>query len=342
MPCRDNIPHLNQLADQFEGAAIDFLSLTSEPLQTVRRFLQEHPIHGIVALDPDGTMANAFAATGLPTTVLIDSDGIIAAITHPAMVNAAVLKALLAHTPLPLSPLETDSRTVKRHALGGGTVIADEDATARVVVRRVDHWHGSLSGDDQYESEGNTLRSLLSDAYGTPAWQIEIPQYLANETYAVQAWVPWRHPETLKPLLQAALVAGASIRIRREQRQIDVLVLSGMPGRLVASPPYGLTEGGFNGAGDISVEGATAEMVRAYIETAVGTTVVLDAAPSAKFTFKLQWDPAKPGDFAKALFDQLNLELKHDTRTLDFLVVDSFDAPVEPNRPQQQPSVVIK
>jgi len=338
MPCRENIPHLNQLADEFRSSAIDFLSLTSEPRETVTGFLQDHPMHGTVALDPDGAMANAFGAVGLPTTVLIDNRGTIAAITHPAMVHSAVLKALLDHAPLPLGRMETDTRTVKRHSLVAGAAIADEDATARVVVRRAEQSRGSLSGDDQYESVGNELRSLLADAYGIPALQIEMPPYLANEIYAVQAWVPPRHPEILKPLLQTALVAGASIRVRHEQRQANVLVLSGMPGKLVASSPYALAQGGFK-PGDISVEGATPDMVRNYIEMAAGATVVLDAAPSAKFTFKLQWDPAKPGDLEKALRDQLNLELKLEMRSLDFLVVDALDAPTEPNRPQQPPVV---
>lgn len=331
MPCRENIPHLNQLADEFQTSGIDFLSLSSEPSETVKRFLEDHPMHGIVALDPDGTMANAFGAVGLPATVLIDSTGRIAAITHPSMVNAAVIKALLAHAPLPLSRTETDSRTVKRRPLASETMIADEDAKARVVVRLVDRGHGSLSADDQYESDGNGLRELLADAYGIPALRIEMPAYLANETYAVHAWVPQRHPETLKPLLQAALVAGASIRVRREQRPMDVLVISGVPGKMAASSPYQLAQGGFT-PGDISVEGVTAEMVRNYIEMAVGKPVVLDAHPSARFAFRLRWDPAKPADFAAALHDQLGLELKAETRTLKFLVVDSLDAPTEPNR----------
>jgi uncharacterized protein (TIGR03435 family) len=331
VPCRENIPHLNQLADQFQTSGIDFVSLSGEPRETVKRFLEDHPMHGIVALDPDGAMANAFGGVGLPTTVLIDSTGTIAAITQPAMVNAAVIEALLAHAPLPPLRPETDSRTVKRRTLAGGATIADDDAQARAVVRPADRWHGSRSTDDQYESDGNGLRALLADAYDMPALRIEMPAYLANEIYAVQAWVPRRHPETLKPLLQAALVAGASIRVRREQRPMDVLAVSGVPGKMAASSPYALAQGGFK-PGDISAEGYTAEMVGSYFELAVGKPVVLDAPPSAKFTFKLRWDPAKPGDFAAALQDQLGLELKAETRTLEFLVVDSLEAPTEPNR----------
>ena len=44
---------------------------------------------------------------------------------------------------------------------------------------------------------------------------------------------------------------------------------------------------------------------------------------SVRFTFKLRWDPAKPGDFAVALHHQLGLDLKAPSRAMEFLVVDS-------------------
>jgi len=213
MPCRESMPHLNELADEFETSGIDFLSLSSEPRETVKRFLEDHPMHGIVALDPDGAMAKAFGAAGLlPVTVLIDSTGTIAAITEPALVNAAVIKALLAHTPLPLSRLETFSHMVSRHPLASaiGATIADDDAQARVVVRLADRGNGYSFADDEYESNGIDLGTLLAGAYGIPGSRIEMPAYLANQIYAVQAWVPRRHPETLKPLLQAALAAACA------------------------------------------------------------------------------------------------------------------------------------
>ena len=52
-PCVANIPHLNQLAEQFEPRGVEFVSITSEDANTVERFLKTHPMRGIVALDSD-------------------------------------------------------------------------------------------------------------------------------------------------------------------------------------------------------------------------------------------------------------------------------------------------
>ena len=49
--CVENIPHLNDLVDQFGGRGIEFLSITAEDRPVVEKFLKTHPIHGIVATD---------------------------------------------------------------------------------------------------------------------------------------------------------------------------------------------------------------------------------------------------------------------------------------------------
>jgi len=324
-PCRASIPHLNQLADQFRDRGIDFLSLTTETADTVRAFLQEHPIHGIVDLDPDHVNYDLFGPmVGIPNTVLIDNSGVLKAVTGPSLVSTEVLEALLGHRPLPLEKL--DGRIVERTALVYGATVADADAVARVIVRRVSHSGGSFWTDDRYESQGARLKDLLAFAYGIPTLRIEIPPYLSDEIYAMQSWVPPRHPETLKPLMQAALCAGADLRVRCEERLTEVLVLTGMPGKLHVSssvvPKAGLRSGEI--AGDL-----TAEDLRGYLELAIQKTVLLDNAPTQRFSLKLQWDPAQSGDLESALRNQLGLELTPEKRRVTFLVVDSVDATSE-------------
>jgi len=322
-PCRAAIPHLNQLADRF-GDRIDFLSLSSESADTVRAFLQEHPIHGIVALDPHHVNCDLFDLTrGMPETILIDNSGVLQAVTQPAAVTAEVLEALLAHQSLRLE--HPDWRILERTALIPGAKVADADTIARVIVRRVNRPGDTVSTPDQYESQGSGLKDLLAYAYGIPALRIEIPTYLSDEVYAVQAWVPPRHPETLKPLMRAALSAGACLRIRREERLTDVLVLTGMPGNLRVSSSSALSQGGSPRSGEISGD-LTAEELRRYLEMAIRKTVLLDNAPTQRFSFKLHWDPAKSGDVESALRHQLGLGLAPEKRRVPFLVVDSVDA----------------
>ena len=321
-PCRAAIPHLNELSSRFRGRGVDFLSLSSEPEKTVREFLREHPIDGTVALDPNHVNGDAFGPLiGLPGTVLIDSSGVLVAITGPDALNAAVLEALLAHKSLPLN--SPDARIVRRAPLFPGETINDPDSAARAVVRRVNSAGWTTWTNDRYDSLGTRLQTLLAFVYGIPEFRIELPTYLASGVYSVQAWVPANHPETLKPLLQAAVTAGAGIRVRIEERSADVLVLSGMPGKLRSSSSA-LSEWK-NENGTFSGD-CTAEEIRGQLEWVTQKTVVLDHALAGRFTFELRWNLAKSGDLENALQNQLGLELTPSRRIVPFLLVDSLDA----------------
>ncbi len=320
-PCHVAIHHLNELADRFRDRGVDFLSLTPEPENTVREFLRDHPIHGTVALDLHHVNADAFGPIiAVPKTVLIDSAGLVAAITEPSAVDDEVLEALLAHKPLPLKT--ADARIFERMPLFRGETVNDPDAVARVVVRRVSRSGPNLAMDDRYESRGAQLKALLAFAYGIPEFRVEMPAYLAQEYYGVQAWVPPNHPETLKPLMQAAVTAGASINVHREERLTDVLALSGLPGKLRSSSST-LSQGEYR-PGTLSGE-LTIQEIRDYLQMAVRKTVILDQVPAGRLTVKLVWDSAKPGDLEAALRNQLGLELKPARRVVPFLLVDSLD-----------------
>lgn len=81
-PCVQNIPHFNELARQFVPRGLQFISLTPEKTSTVQRFLQNHPMQGIVVLDPGQAMLQRYGA-GTPTTVLIDRSGRVVRKVHP-------------------------------------------------------------------------------------------------------------------------------------------------------------------------------------------------------------------------------------------------------------------
>jgi thiol-disulfide isomerase/thioredoxin len=94
-PCIASIPHLNSLAQQFRSRNLDFLWLSGESMDKVKPFLEHHPMSGTVALDSGSSLWQAFDGRGLPTTVLINSSGKIAAITRAELVDDSVLTSLL-------------------------------------------------------------------------------------------------------------------------------------------------------------------------------------------------------------------------------------------------------
>ena len=94
-PCAITLPHLNALAKEFEGEPVQFIAVAKEPLDKVQDYLAQRPINAWVALDLDKSVFDEYLVDTLPRTVIVDRNGIIAAITHPMKVNADTLRAVL-------------------------------------------------------------------------------------------------------------------------------------------------------------------------------------------------------------------------------------------------------
>jgi thiol-disulfide isomerase/thioredoxin len=73
--CVASIPHLNELANEFEKQGVDFLMLTNQTSSEVIPFLQKHPMTGMVASDAGFSTNRLLQAPGLPFTLLVDADG---------------------------------------------------------------------------------------------------------------------------------------------------------------------------------------------------------------------------------------------------------------------------
>lgn len=100
-PCRENIPHMSELAEKFKDRPVVFISLTREPRDTVAKFLEKTPMKGNVAVSATETF-RAYAVKGIPHTVLVDKDGVLRGHSYPARVTPETIEALLAGKgPLP-------------------------------------------------------------------------------------------------------------------------------------------------------------------------------------------------------------------------------------------------
>jgi hypothetical protein len=89
------VPRLNELHELLRGEDVVFLHVTSESPLEVEAFLEDVPLQGWIASDPDGSALRAMAIRGYPTTLLIDPDGQVAWRGHPEELQAKRIRALL-------------------------------------------------------------------------------------------------------------------------------------------------------------------------------------------------------------------------------------------------------
>jgi len=78
-PCRYEMPEIQALYDE-AGGAFEVIAVSDEPLPTVRRYLDAFGYTFPVFLDVDRSMNQDFLIRALPTSVFVDSKGIIRAV----------------------------------------------------------------------------------------------------------------------------------------------------------------------------------------------------------------------------------------------------------------------
>lgn len=97
-PCIASMPTVHRVAEDLADEGVIAVAVNGDVSdkreQLVRHFLRKHELEGLrVALD-DGSAAEAFSVTGLPTMVVIGRDGKVAA-THLGAADEAELRKLL-------------------------------------------------------------------------------------------------------------------------------------------------------------------------------------------------------------------------------------------------------
>lgn len=76
-PCREEMPEMDKFAAQYSGTVAFYAVNIQEPASKVSEFMQTHNYKMPVLLDHDGTIGRQFRVSAIPTTVIVDKNGII-------------------------------------------------------------------------------------------------------------------------------------------------------------------------------------------------------------------------------------------------------------------------
>jgi len=73
--CRESIPHLNSIYEQFHPKGLSVVGISREDAATVQAFLQEVPMKYPVALDPKLRYVSALNVNAIPQAFLVNREG---------------------------------------------------------------------------------------------------------------------------------------------------------------------------------------------------------------------------------------------------------------------------
>jgi len=95
-PCREEMPYLQQIYDEWSGKGLVLLAVDiGESSDTVESFMQSHKLSFPVLLDTNKDIALEYNVRYIPTTFLIDKDGIIQVVKVSAFSSTAEIEKIL-------------------------------------------------------------------------------------------------------------------------------------------------------------------------------------------------------------------------------------------------------
>ncbi len=94
-PCRENIPHLNEIQKKYGPRGLQVIGVSSEESQAIKHFINSVPMHYTVAEDATGKLGDYFQVNAIPYAVLVDGSGKVRWTGHPEELKSDSIESVL-------------------------------------------------------------------------------------------------------------------------------------------------------------------------------------------------------------------------------------------------------
>lgn len=294
VPCVQSIPHLNDLAEQFKNKPVVFISVTCENEDVVRLFLKNHPMKTGVALDDYAVLNKAFHVEGIPHLVIVDANGHIAAITHPAGVKPENLDEVLAGKKCSLPEPEVytvdkvSSEVVSNQAPALFEISIREHKVPPKFQGMTCMWSVESNGCG-FDGKIATVESALNLVFDKTSSRKFIKCKLPDGYYDFRLRSPPGHSSELQNEFIAALRTTFGLEVKQITKTTDVYVLTQIntnaPGLRPVEKPGG---GGLYGGG-FRLIGSPMKQTVHYFEAALRKPVFDETGLPGLFYVDLKW-----------------------------------------------------
>lgn len=316
--CQAAMPHYNELARSMHDQPVTFISLSNEAEPDVRAFMQSYGMSALVALDTDYSMWRDYSVLGVPLAVVINTEGVISALTHPNNLNESVIRDVLAgRTPaLPPSVLMQDG-TASDHQANKALPLMQIEVRPAKPGDRTALWKG-----EEFRARAATLADLLGTSLNIEPHLFVSDDILLDARYDVTITPPNRDPKLIDAMLSSVLEQMIQPRLKKEPRTVPSYVLRSRSAGAMSLQPGGAEKASFTGtAGNVKAINITLSQLIRNVQHELKAPVLDETGLTGGYNFDLTWDVNKPESIVQALRDQLGLDVRTEPRTMDVYVV---------------------
>lgn len=326
-PCVQVIPHLNELADGLSENDIRFVSVTDEEEGVVAPFLESIPISGLVGLDLDRSVFRDYGVLAIPTTFLVDREGMIQAVTRAHDLTREHLLDLIAGRRPDVPEIEDIDAMLELTALDELTARADGDQVVvrgsrgelRMLFAPTEKTEYAMSrGPDEVRMVSADPALILTVAYGVRPGRFVMEAELPDQKYDVAVMTGGR-PELVEEMFRMVVTAGLGIEAVWEERLVDAYVLVKKDEPKLEPLPDGARYGypvSPDSLGATDLDGLANNVARLLERPTVNETGI-----AGRYQILLKFESPEPEAIFQAIEDTLGLAVVEERRTIEMLVI---------------------
>ena len=332
-PCIEAVPHLNELADEFKEKGLQFIAITDEKESVVQPFLKRKAMRAWVGLDTDRSMFKDYGVSGIPHSVVVGTNGVIAWVTHPDGLSAALINNVLAGKPA----AHPAPRREEKRVAAEPSETRVEPPLFQVLLRpsSVENDGSSSSSGPSgtgpagkmyfAETKGVSLLSLAYWAYRTTESRLVTNAALPEGKFDVLINVPHAASETIPELLSDTLATTFGLRGRKETRDVEVYELTAKESKLEETVSTGGSSAS-SGPGRMSAVNTPMKGLARSLENQLKKPVLDKTGLTNRYDLQLKWKQegrqVVPEILIEAVRNQLGLELTPAKRPVELVVVE--------------------
>lgn len=350
--CIENIPHLNALIDSIGPANIQFIAVDDEDPTLVKKFTNKIPIKGWLGLDTTKKIIEAYSAEVRPRTVVIDTQGRIAAILNPEQLNREQLLALAdgKHVVFPadsMAPMREKALAEAKAAMDA-TNAASKSAGPKPLfdlsIRpgdpkgQISFITGAGKNDTSFRFDvTNAPLSMLFQVAGSLSPSRLTINGPADARYSVHISAPSGDLAQFAPAIQLALASAAGAKLIHVVEERDAWVLQATPKASVLLAHTISDHGSMcfydrNSAKFLMVK-TSLDTLASTLEGVLHAPVVNESNLTGEFDATFDLQKTDPASIKAALETNLGLTLVKAPRKIDRVVLD-----IPPTAPPSAPS----
>ena len=243
-----DIPYVNRLAKSLDSRKIQFISVTNEDPATVKAFVKKNRLREWVISDNYGVISRRYGVVGVPTYVVIDTQGRVVAMTmRPSRLQRdGLLKLADGQSVAIESEADAKADAKLQSGLLDAIAVADREKYSEldplfslsITLGDATQKPENMHGRDWIEVKNETPDQLMENALSLPPGRVKLSGELPKTVYNLRFQARSLDSAHFAKALDLAVESVCGVKIDRQTSTQDVYVLQAMDKTNLSQPSW--------------------------------------------------------------------------------------------------------